>query len=37
MCIENDLSQIKEIINEIEEKSADGGYIFRGERECNER
>ena len=26
MCIENDLSQIKEIINEIEEKSADGGY-----------
>ena len=37
MCIENDLSQIKEIINEIEEKSADGGYIFRGERECNEK
>ena len=37
MCIENDLSQIKEIINEIEEKSADGGYIFRGERQCNEK
>ena len=32
MCIENDLSQIKEIINEIEKKSADGGYIYRGER-----
>ena len=37
MCIENDLSQIKEIINEIEEKSADGGYIFRGERQCNDK
>ena len=32
MCIENDLSKVKEKINEIEEKSADGGYIFRGER-----
>ena len=32
MSIENELSQIKEKINEIEEKSADGGYIFRGER-----
>ena len=37
MCIENDLSQIKEIINEIEKKSADGGYIFRGERQCNDK
>ena len=37
MGIENDLSQIKEIINEIEEKSADGDYIFRGERQCNEK
>ena len=32
MCIENDLSKVKEKINEIEKKSADGGYIFRGER-----
>ena len=32
MCIENDLSKVKEKINEIEEKSADGGYIYRGER-----
>ena len=32
MSNENDLSKIKEIINEIEEKSADGGYIYRGER-----
>ena len=32
MCIENDLSKIKEIINEIEEKSTDGGYVYRGER-----
>ena len=32
MCIENDLSKVKEKINEIEEKSGDGGYIFRGER-----
>ena len=37
MCIENDLSQIKEKINEIEEKSGDGGYIFRGERQCNDK
>ena len=28
MSIENELSQIKEKINEIEEKSADGGYIY---------
>ena len=33
MSKENDLSQIKKIINEIEEKSADGDYIFRGERQ----
>ena len=33
MSNENDLSRIKEIINEIEEKSADGSYIFRGEPE----
>ena len=32
MSIENDLSKVKEKINEIEKKSADGGYIFRGER-----
>ena len=32
MSAQNDLSQIKEIINEIEGKSADGVYIFRGER-----
>ena len=32
MCIENDLSKVKEKINEIEKKSADGGYSFRGER-----
>ena len=32
MCIENDLSKVKEKINEIEEKSGDGGYIYRGER-----
>ena len=31
MSSQNDLSQIKKIINEIEEKSADGVYIFRGE------
>ena len=33
MCIENNLSKIKEKINEIEKKSADEGYIFRGEPE----
>ena len=32
MCIENDLSKVKEKINKIEKKSGDGGYIFRGER-----
>ena len=37
MCIENDLSKVKEKINKIEKKSADGGYIFRGERQCNEK
>ena len=37
MSIENDLSQIKEIINEIEKKSGDGGYIYRGEPECYKR
>ena len=37
MSIENDLSKVKEKINEIEEKSADGGYIFRGERQCNDK
>ena len=33
MSIENDLHKIKELINEIEEKSADGNFIYRGERE----
>ena len=37
MCIENDLSKVKEKINKIEKKSADGGYIFRGERQCNDK
>ena len=37
MSIENDLSKVKEKINEIEEKSGNGGYIFRGERQCNEK
>ena len=37
MSIENDLSKVKEKINEIEKKSADGGYIFRGERQCNDK
>ena len=37
MCIENDLSKVKEKINKIEKKSGDGGYIFRGERQCNEK
>ncbi|MYB66040.1 tetratricopeptide repeat protein [Candidatus Poribacteria bacterium] len=37
MSKENDLSQIKKIINEIEEKSADGDYIFRGERQNKNR
>ena len=33
MITENELKQIKEKIDEIEEKSGDGGYIYRGERE----
>ena len=33
MSTQNDLSRIKEIINEIEAKSADGDYIYRGEPE----
>ena len=37
MCIENDLGKVKEKINKIEKKSADGGYIFRGERQCNDK
>ena len=37
MSTENDLSKIKEKINKIEKKSADGGYIFRGERQCNDK
>ncbi len=37
MITENELKQIKEKINEIEEKSGDGGYIYRGERQCNEK
>ena len=37
MSIENDLSKVKEKINKIEKKSADGGYIFRGERQCNDK
>ncbi len=37
MSTENDLSKVKEKINEIEEKSGDGGYIFRGERQCNKK
>ena len=37
MSKENELSQIKEKINEIEEKSADGDYIFRGERQNIDR
>ena len=32
MINENELKQIKEKICEIEENSADGGYIYRGER-----
>ena len=36
MSNENDLSKVKEKINKIEKKSADGGYIFRGERQCND-
>ena len=32
MSNENDLSKVKEKINEIEEKSGDGAYIYRGER-----
>ena len=32
----NDLSEIKEKINEIEEKSADGDFIYRGEPKCFE-
>ena len=31
------LSDIKQIIDEIEEKSADGDYIFRGESNCNKK
>ena len=34
---ENDLSQIKKKINKIEEKSVDGDYIFRGERQLNKK
>ena len=37
MSIENDLSKVKEKINKIEKKSGDGGYIFRGERQCNDK
>lgn len=33
----NDLTPIREKISEIEEKSADGDYIYRGEPECNEK
>ena len=32
----NDLSQIREKISEIEEKSANGDYIYRGEPECHQ-
>ena len=34
---QNDFSKVKEKISEIEEKSSDGDYIFRGETECNEK
>ena len=37
MSTENELKQVKEKINEIEKKSGDGGYIFRGERQCNDK
>ena len=37
MSTENDLSKVKEKINKIEKKSGDGGYIFRGERQCNDK
>ena len=37
MCMQKDLSRIKRIIKEIEAKSADGDYIFRGEPECYEK
>lgn len=37
MRTENELKQIKEKINEIENKSGDGGYIYRGEPECYKR
>ena len=36
MTMPSDLSEIKEIIDEIEEKSADGDYIYRGEPKCFE-
>ena len=35
MSTPNDLSEIKEKINEIEQKSANGDYIYRGEPECH--
>lgn len=34
MSTPKDLSETKKIINEIEEKSANGDYIYRGEPEC---
>ena len=36
MSTQNDLSKIREKITEIEEKSADGNYIYRGEPEHHE-
>ena len=37
MGTQNILSDIKQIINEIEEVSVDGDYIYRGESKCNKR
>ena len=37
MSTQNDLSQIREKINEIEKKSADGEYIYRGEPKRHKR
>ena len=37
MNTQNNLTEIKEKIREIEEKSVNGEYIYRGEPECYAR
>ena len=37
MSTPNDMSDIKEKISEIEKKSADGDYLYRGEPKCHKR